>query len=454
MSVDYDVSKYIEDSKFEALAGLVSVRSGLGWGPRGRAALRRALELRLKALGLPGLSAYNMALKKDPAEWPRLVSLTADSDTAFFGNPMQFEAVGQGILPDLTLRREERRLTLVSAGCSTGEEAYTLAMTVRESGLLNKDWRVRIFALDIDAEAIERARSGFYPAEAVQTMSEQRLQRWFRRRGERYQVKDEIREMVVFDTANLADPEEWPWPKLIGAVDLVLLRNVLIDLAPLTGKRITDFMAELLAPDGVLLTGPVEGLPYGGDRFIAEHWGGIIFSRKHTGRIKANPVHVPRKSRRGGPAKIEEATAEFKPLTHYVSSALEQGSDALAHQGPDKAMPFFEAALDESATAGELCIEAIGLAARAHLEMERWAEARDLVTRIINFGEDRPWARMLLGETWAGEGRRARAKGEWEKALDHLRRIPASGQDPYFLLDPSYARANPVELLQRRLADA
>jgi len=445
----------LQDQSIEALAGLVQARTGLGWGPQGRAKLRRGIEARIKALALGGAAAYLGLISENQAEWKKLIPYLPDDRTSFFSNPAQFEVLTLGLLPDLTLRREERRLVLVSAGCSTGEEAYSLAMVAREAGLVRKNWRVDLFGVDINPEALETARTGLYPASALSRLAPSRIQRWFRRSGGRFMVRDELKEMISWGVFNLAGEDPWPWPELKAGVDVLLIRNVLLGLSPMAGKKATAHLAELLAPGGVLLMSPVEGLPYGADQFEAERWGGVMYWRRLVEKFKVNPGHPSRKAQRGldPGSKDKDRPSEPPPLSKRTTAELKKAGQLLVQGRPDQAWPGLEAVLDQAAPKGELCPEALGLAVRGHLVGGRWAEARDLAERIISLIEDRVWTHLLLGEAWAGEGRIVRAQGEWAQAAEMMTRTLDWKNDPYWRLDPVYGRADPAELVRRRLAE-
>lgn len=435
---------------FETLARLVQAETGLGSGPCGRAALARAVEKRGQALSLAGPAAYRQRLEEDPAEWGRLISHLTDKTTAFFRNPAQFEFLAQGLLPELARLRQERRLTLVSAGCATGEEAYSLAIIARESGLLHKGWRLEVLGLDLNPEALQTARAGLYPAAALAGLSRARIRRWFRLRGERAEVREEIKALVSWARVNLAAGEEGLPPDLWGRADVVLLKNVLLDLTPLAGKRAAQTLIRLLAPGGAALTGPVEGLPFAADRFDLERWGGVIYLRRRADKVKVNVGHTPRKARRAGPARPPAGAGPEPPLPldPALRALLQTAAAALAQGRPERAWPPLEAALDRQAARGELCPEALGLAARGHLLLERWAEARDLAARVLSFGGERMWAHCLLAEAWAGEGQRSRARAAWEQAAA----LQEAGADDWYVrLDPVLAAEDPAELIRERL---
>ncbi|MBU2546891.1 MAG: protein-glutamate O-methyltransferase CheR [Proteobacteria bacterium] len=439
----------------EALISLIQRRAGLIWGAHARAGLRRTAEKRMSELALKGPSDYLALLDRNDTEWKRLVRELSSTTTSFFRNPSQFQCVVQALLPDLARRRQERSLTILSLGCSTGEEVYSLAMSVRDSGLPNKGWRIELGGLDIDELGLSSARAGLYSKQDLEALPEQLLQRWFRRSGGRFQVQSELRDPISWAPFNLADPGSWPWPDLIGRVDLILLKHVLADLTPATVEQAVDFLAELLAPDGILLIGPSEGLPAWEDRFVGERWGGVFYLRRRPGKIKVNPGHVSRKALRARQPHSSRptGTTDASRPPEKALALLEKASASLAGGRPDRARPLLEAALDLAAEKGDLCPWSLGLSSRACLDLERWAEAADLARRIIGFVHETPWARILLAEALAALDRTEPARAELERAADMLKADPAWSQDPFFSLDPDLADQNPITLIAEKLAE-
>lgn len=445
----------VVEQAFEALAGLVQNRSGQGWGVSGRAALIRAAESRIKALSLSGPAGYLSVLEKNEWELSSLIAGLTDKGTAWFRNPAQFEALAQGLLPDLTRRREERVLNLVSLGCSTGQEAYSLAILVKESGLLNKGWEIKVYGADLDPKSVAAARAGLYMDTDLGGLSPDAVRRWFRPMGPGRQVRGELRDLVSWAEFNLIGGPGPPWPELRGRADVILLKNVLISLTPLAGQKAADTLAELAAPEGVLLMGPTEGLPFGEKHFAPERWGGVLFRRRISGKKKVNPPYVTRKARRAsaaGPQQEAEAPGVGRP-GKKVRALLKEGAELLAGGRPDEAWVPLEAAFDRTAERGELCAPALGLAARGHLALKRWAEARDIAGRAVLFLGDTPWAHMLLAEAAAGQGLLPLARHEWERAAKVLAGDPAWVDDPYFRLDPAWAGHGPAELIKERLSE-
>jgi len=169
------------DAEFETIRRLVGERTGIVLSDAKRDMVYGRLARRLRALGLRRFRDYLARLEAGDAE--EMVAFTnalTTNLTAFFREPHHFEFLQQTLLPELLQQqRSSRRLRIWSAGCSTGEEPYSIAMVVRET--VPEDWDVKILATDLDSDVVRHARDGIYRAERVEGLSRERLRRWVRR---------------------------------------------------------------------------------------------------------------------------------------------------------------------------------------------------------------------------------------------------------------------------------
>lgn len=220
------------------------------------------VEARLAALadregfaGVRDLLAGLRMEETDGALHRAVVECLLVSETSFFRDVHPFEALRQRILPDLIARRaSQRTLHLWCAACSSGQEPYSLAILLREHFPQLADWNVRLIASDVSHAILRRAREGAYSAlEVNRGLPATLLVRWFEKAGERWRVREEIRDMVEFRELNLATA----WPSL-PAMDLVLLRNALLYFDDPMRRAIFQRVAKTLASDGVLLLGAGE----------------------------------------------------------------------------------------------------------------------------------------------------------------------------------------------------
>jgi chemotaxis protein methyltransferase CheR len=185
----------------------------------------------------------------------RVIEALATNETSFFRDIGTFEALRHRVLPDLlAARASERRLSLWCAACSSGQEAYSLAMLVREELPGFADWDVRILASDLSETILSRARAGRYSQLDINRgLPASLLVKYFRRHGIEWEIEPEIRKMVGFRRINLAEP----WPAL-PRMDMILMRNVLIYFDVDTKKAVLGNARRLLREDGFVLLGTAE----------------------------------------------------------------------------------------------------------------------------------------------------------------------------------------------------
>ena len=177
-------------------------------------------------------------------------------ETSFFRDPHYFDELTERILPRLIARcAPERCLTIWCAACATGQEAYSVAMILRERFALQlQDWDVNFLATDLSSTALQQAQTGRYlDVEVRRGLTDARLAQHFRREQTGWQIDDRLKQMVRFGQVNLTTT----WPQL-PAVDLVLLRNVLIYMSPGTRQSILARMQKTLHPEGCLMLGSTE----------------------------------------------------------------------------------------------------------------------------------------------------------------------------------------------------
>jgi chemotaxis protein methyltransferase CheR len=201
-------------------------------------------------------------------------------ETSFFRDPSTFKALGASLLPTLIERRAHRRsLCIWSAGCSTGQEPYSLAILLREHFPELSTWRVRILATDVSRSIVERARAGrFSMLELKRGLTDAARDKYFVADGSAHRVVDEVRGMVSWEVMNLTAT----WPPL-PAFDLILMRNVLIYFSPEARAVTLGRVAAHLASDGYLALGASETTFGASEALVPTVASGATFYRKVKG---------------------------------------------------------------------------------------------------------------------------------------------------------------------------
>lgn len=220
------------------------------------------LEQLLTGRGLPGLHALVEELRARPsASLAREVAQAMTvNETSFFRDHSAFDLIDRKLLPQLLERRkEQRRLRLWSAACSTGQEPYSLAMLVRERLPQNARWDTEILGTDLSARVLARAEAGCYSRmEVNRGLPARLLLRYFHQQQEEWVVSPGLRSICRFEQRNLCAPVLLPSSGPAHRYDAILLRNVMLYFGEETRRRLLTQMHTLLAPDGFLVLGATE----------------------------------------------------------------------------------------------------------------------------------------------------------------------------------------------------
>jgi chemotaxis protein methyltransferase CheR len=278
------------------LRDLITNYSGLNESLQASDALERAIGQRLRALGLETVQDYWPYIRNHMSgEMSSLVQLLTNKETCFFREMHQFEVVRDRLLPDLVAARkyrarldhplggqdlaERRPLRLWSAGCSTGEEAYSLAIILLEYQRRHGNLEVEIIATDIDANAIKTARQGQYGERAVRLVPADLLQRYFAFDGLMFHVIPEVSRLVRFQVHNLAD--EFLAPEL-SDMDVIFCRNVTIYFDQEARDRLNARLANSLREGGYLFVASAETMSHDRGRLELYPMGTTFLFRKRS----------------------------------------------------------------------------------------------------------------------------------------------------------------------------
>lgn len=237
---------------------LTQEATGIVLGEGKRELVFGRLSRRLRALRLASFGEYlDLVEHDDGGEREQFVNALTTNLTAFFREPHHFRMLGGDVLKDMHKRNPTGRFKLWSAGCSTGEEPYSIAMTLADA--MGTTGQVRILATDIDSQVLQHASTGVYDAGRITGIPEALQRRWLLKgKGPKaglVRIRGELREMLKFDQMNLFDP----WP-IKGPLDAIFCRNTLIYFDKPTQQKLVTRFAGVLRPGGYLFIGHSESL--------------------------------------------------------------------------------------------------------------------------------------------------------------------------------------------------
>jgi chemotaxis protein methyltransferase CheR len=249
-------------SQFAAISNVVKQRCGINLRDGKKALVKARLYKRVRALGLDGFGQYVEHLRTDAggAEMAAMLDALSTNLTYFFREPRHFEVLENTAIPQIMARHaKDRRIRIWSAGCSSGEEPYSIAMIIKDAIGDPTGWDIGVLATDLSSKMLNLARKGMYELGQLQQTPLRLIQKNFTVVPDGpqryYRVNRPLRQMVHFAHLNLMDP----WP-MKGPFDVIFCRNVMIYFDKPTQHQLVERLQELLAPDGVLFIGHSESL--------------------------------------------------------------------------------------------------------------------------------------------------------------------------------------------------
>ena len=246
---------------FNSIRQLVNKHTGISLSEHKRDLVYGRLSRRLRAHGFSSFSEYCALLEKEPGdELEHFTNAVTTNLTAFFREKHHFDFLGKESVPLLLERyRNTGRLRIWSAGCSTGEEAYSIAITLREAIPNIDDRDVRILATDLDSKVVQTAANGVYAAARIEGLSRLHTQRWFKQgKGKsegKVKVSPELRKLITFKQLNLM--HDWP---MTGMFDAIFCRNVVIYFDKPTQQKLFKRFAKTMPAESNLFIGHSETL--------------------------------------------------------------------------------------------------------------------------------------------------------------------------------------------------
>jgi len=381
------------DRQLLALLEQVRVRSGIDFGRYRQPTIRRRLQRRMADTNQETIEEYTSYLRRHPEEYERLVGSFLIKVTDFFRDPELFDRLRTEIIPEVVREARARgnELRLWSAGCATGEEAYSLAVLLADVlGTDLEEMSVRIFATDIDPQAVTYARRGLYAAAALEAIPADLRTRYFAPVDGGYEVKKAIRRMVVFAPHDLG--QRAPFPR----IDLALCRNVLIYFTPELQRRALQLFAFALQPGGRLILGKSETTSPLPEHFVVED------ARLKVYRRRGDRVLIPASDLRAAipwPDRASSARADLARIEPRATSV--RGELRAVHtRGETAEQVLLDLPIGVVVVDRRYDVQAINGAARRLLSVHATAIGEDLIHLARRVPSDR--LRGLIDRAFEG----------------------------------------------------
>jgi chemotaxis protein methyltransferase CheR len=416
----------------EAASRAVEARLGLRFPPERWSDLERGLRGAAEELGFGTVEACVQALVSSELGREQVAALAGHltvGETYFFRDPAAFGALEKRILPALIEQRRGRskRLRIWSAGCCTGEEPYSIAITLRRAFPELHDWQVTILATDVNPRFLHKAMAGVYRRWSFRGVSEATRAAWFRPKGDdRWEVLPAVREAVTFACLNLVED---PFPSLTthtNAMDLIFCRNVLMYFAPEQLHKVVAKFRRTLVEGGHLLVSPTEGSREWFEGFEAVEEPGIALYRKGAVEVKAAPDRSHETYRTYATDEVNAPPAE---QVAEARTAAEEADEAqrLANAGQ---LSEALAACDRALAADKLVGAHHYLRGMILQEQGRLEEAVEALRRALYLEPDCAIAHFALGHLRSQQGQASEAARSFENARRLLKALPADAVLP------------------------
>jgi chemotaxis protein methyltransferase CheR len=275
----------LPEDVFRLLRDMFYQHCGVYFDDQSKYFVEGRLQNSLQRLQFDNFNDYYYFLKydrKSQEEFTNVIDLLTIHETYFFREEQQLKAFTDEILPELlTTRATAKSLRIWSAGCSTGEEPYTLSMLILENGAF-KDWSVEIFASDISQRVLQAARRGVYSGSSLRVMNPFYLSKYFHKEEHGYRIDDRVKKNVTFLHLNLLDTDKMIF---VNNLDIIFCRNVIIYFDQEAKKKIVATFYQKLNAGGYLLLGHSESLINLSTAFSLRHLKHDMVYQKHGGSV-------------------------------------------------------------------------------------------------------------------------------------------------------------------------
>jgi len=453
----------LNENEFRSFRDLIAERSGIYFDPGKQESLRDNLLQRMADCGLSNFADY-FNLLSSPAgtkEFDRLLNLITIPETYFFRDRAQFRALERFVIPEIAKKKSYpgASLRIWSAGCSTGEEPYTIAM-ILAAGMV--DSPIQILATDVSQPALKAAREGVYSGRSVRDMPQDYLNRFFTKKGGQYFLDESIKKMVEFRYFNLVS-EPYPLVEMSGW-DIIFCRNVTIYFQAEATRKVIHNFSLSLREGGYLFAGYSESLRYISDEFKTVQMEGAFFYQKgvpqKTVRQKARKIRG-RRARTAGITRKQKPKAgaglnreEIEQICATAKQLLEMGQperaseilnpylrEAIAPEGVillQAEIALNRGDLDQAVQLCEMLVQREPLSIAGHYLLgiiyRTWeddARAIEEFRKVLYLEPEHALARFNLGDLYSQVGQFDEARLEYVNVVRLLKSMPESLDDRF-----------------------
>ncbi len=399
-------------------------------------ALKYFIPRRLSELKLSFTEYLNLLVddhKNHGSEIKALLDEVTVQETYFFRDSGQFQALIEKVLPNLIEEKKyERSLRIWSAGCSTGEEPYTIAIILQEYFSHILDWNILIRATDINVLALKKAREGIYTKHSFRGVRKNYIEKYFRPVGNRFALSESVKKMVQFDYFNLASDSFLPVGRG-NQWDIIFCRNVLIYFHRQRIVSLLDRFHEALRPNGFLFLGFSENLHLFPNKFEAVHYENSFFYKKEESQKVPKETGESRRSKRTLPAKVMSGQTREKSAIHKDARFVQfENSFEQKFQRVQElfSLEFYRQAWEKLRQLGPVPqhrkLDVLFLTARLQVNLLRWEDADETLQLIL---QDDP----LFKEAYFLRALISRNESDLHAAVTNFRKV--------LYVDPDYVLA-------------
>jgi len=279
MSERHGSGHWLSEHELSEIRMLIEERTGICFDESRERFFSTRVREHLRVKGMERGADLLRSMRKSNVEYESLLERLLTQETSFFRYPAVFEAFERRVLPELHVKKfwkNPRTLRIWSAGCSTGEEPYSISITILDSLSFADSWNVEILATDVGRQALKHAEGGIYSGRSISSVSEKQLTNHFAPVNNGQQVKPRLRKMVSFAPMNLASPV------YVGRMDLIFCMNVLIYFSEERRHAVVQRFYDTLEPGGYLFLGHSESISKMPVKFQAIVLNDCILYRKPT----------------------------------------------------------------------------------------------------------------------------------------------------------------------------